>query len=721
VLFDLERFADESPDGRSNEQSVTSRPPYRLLAGTRGWIDRLRAGTIHRNSTHGRRRFSARAYYAALSVALLIPALLAAWWFADVSAASEQAHVEHNILAEAREVSNAVDREVLSTANVLRALASSNFLQDGDLEAFRRQVTELARDLKLQIVVRDLRFDKPSINTAARGGDLASGARAPLGEAEWTMLRAGRPVISNVFWAPLPQRYVAAVFVPVMANGALAHLMSVGIPAERFVEIIKQTNPAAEHVVTITDAGGKVVARSDRTEKFVGRSVGMTADELEKRPPEGTKQGNNLEGIGFRWGYVRSDVTCWNVSVGIAEYELRASYNRQRASFAGAGVLAVLATMIGAYQLGGRFSQSFGALGVDREPTREEFEVLFDHAPNGVAVVDSDGHIALLNRQIEQMFGFSRDELVGQPVEMLIPERLRRRHIDLRSTFSGAPSARPMGARSELFGRRKDGSEFPLEIGLSPISTPSGKLVMATVVDISKRRQAAERLSGALAERDDLRRRFLKAQEDERLRLSRELHDQTGQSLTAVMMELKRIEGSGPEAHSSRLRLLRLQLEQMGKALHHVAWELRPASIDELGLASALANYVSEWSEQCGLDADFFCNDPGVDGLANEIRTTLYRIVQEALTNIAKHTAAATSVSVVIDRLGPTLRLTVEDDGCGFDTASTETVNLRTGLGLAGMRERIALVGGDIEIESSPGVGTTIFVRIPLPGEKAAV
>jgi PAS domain S-box-containing protein len=345
----------------------------------------------------------------------------------------------------------------------------------------------------------------------------------------------------------------------------------------------------------------------------------------------------------------------------------------------------------------------------DRKLTDEQFHVLFESAPNGVVLVDSAGRIVLLNAQMEKMFGYRRDELIGCPIETLVSERLRAKHSHDRREFGHAASARPMGSGRDLFGQRKNGSEIPIEIGLNPIVFADATLVLATVVDITERKEAER-------EHQDLRRHMVHALSQERLRLAHELHDMAGQSLTVVMLELKRLEMELNPAERSRLRELRKQLDELGKTLHRVAWELRPASIDELGLASALSDYISEWGARANVVVDFYCGDNGIDGIADDVRTNIFRVVQEALTNIAKH-AHATSASVVIDRVHEWLQLTIEDDGCGFDTSvvpKRPVVWAGGGLGLVGMRERLTLVRGELEIESSSGVGTTIYVRIPV-------
>ncbi len=218
-----------------------------------------------------------------------------------------------------------------------------------------------------------------------------------------------------------------------------------------------------------------------------------------------------------------------------------------------------------------------------------------------------------------------------------------------------------------------------------------------------------------------LRRHLSMAEENERLRLSHELHDQAGQSLIAAILELNEIDSltSGP-AHE-RLHLTRKRMEELGKTLHRIAWELRPPSIHELGLRKALASYIAEWSEQSGTEADFHCDDPKLDEVPDEIATAVYRIVQEGLTNIIKHAQRPADVSVVIRRPEATLQVIIEDSGCGFEVgAPGAKTGKQRGLGLDGMRERLSLIGGTLEVESAVGAGTTIFARIALDGRKPA-
>jgi signal transduction histidine kinase len=218
-----------------------------------------------------------------------------------------------------------------------------------------------------------------------------------------------------------------------------------------------------------------------------------------------------------------------------------------------------------------------------------------------------------------------------------------------------------------------------------------------------------------------LRRHLSIAEERERLRLSYELHDEAGQGLIAAILELNEIDVLIQGAARERLHLVRKKMEELGKTLHRIAWELRPPSIDEIGLRKALASYIAEWSERCSTAVDFHCDDPNLDAVPGEIGTAVYRVVQEGLTNIVKHAGHPSDVSVVIRRVGTTLQVIIEDNGCGFDTgALSAKPGADRGLGLAGMRERLTLIGGTLEVESATGAGTTIFARIALDGQRTA-
>lgn len=220
----------------------------------------------------------------------------------------------------------------------------------------------------------------------------------------------------------------------------------------------------------------------------------------------------------------------------------------------------------------------------------------------------------------------------------------------------------------------------------------------------------------AEAARAGLLRRLVAAQEEERRRLSRELHDHMGQYLSALTLRLKTLQPFVVEHETARSNLGKLQelTDKLADEVHHLAWELRPAALDDLGLQTAMQNYVERWSEQTGVEVDFHSGGLERQRLPPEIETTIYRTMQEAMNNILKH-AKASRVSVILERRRASVLFIVEDDGTGFEVESVlSATNDGRGLGLPGMRERVAAVGGTLDIESTKGVGTTVHIKIPL-------
>ena len=302
-----------------------------------------------------------------------------------------------------------------------------------------------------------------------------------------------------------------------------------------------------------------------------------------------------------------------------------------------------------------------------------------------------------------QMLGYEQDE-----IEPNVSAWERLVHPDDRARADAANEAVARGDstyEAEFRLRHKDGRYVHvLSRGFPVRREPGGPVVriVGTHFDLTERTERA---------RAEMLGRLVFAQEDERRRIAREMHDQFGEQLTALTQRIAALEAAAagrPELQSA-LEALQQVAQQIDRDVDHLVWELRPTALDDLGLRAALSNYVQAWSARTGVAAELHTSGRLDDRLGPDAETTLYRIAQEALTNVAKHSRAS-SVEVILDRRPDHVILIVEDDGAGFDPAGgTE------GFGLLGMQERAALVGANLQIESSPGQGTTILVRMAAP------
>ncbi len=230
--------------------------------------------------------------------------------------------------------------------------------------------------------------------------------------------------------------------------------------------------------------------------------------------------------------------------------------------------------------------------------------------------------------------------------------------------------------------------------------------------------QLEHRIRERTTEINELFARLVSAQEEERGRIARDIHDQIGQVMTALRMNIEAMQwrSNGQESLTEHTERVQRLAEELDQNIDFLTWHLRPAALD-LGLTASLTNLVSGWSERFGIKAEL--DVPNGDGvrLPRDAEANLYRVVQEALHNVVKH-ADATHVTVVVGCHDREVVLLVEDNGRGFDVAETYLHEDGTGLGLLSMRERATLAGGRLEIESTPNVGTTIFVRVPIRQEE---
>ena len=349
-----------------------------------------------------------------------------------------------------------------------------------------------------------------------------------------------------------------------------------------------------------------------------------------------------------------------------------------------------------------------------RETARREqadLDALFSMAPDALVVVGPKGQILTANEQAQRVFGYGLDEFRGLRVEALMPSSHRPRHVGLREDYQRAPIVRLMNPMQELRCVRRDGTEFVAEIALGPLQFRNQPCTIAIVRDITERKRLE--LERAEAERRFrlLSNRLMDVQEDERRQLSAELHDRTSPQLAAIQINLTMLTNL-LRAHETEDIKAVLEdtvhlIDDTTVGIREISVNLRPTVLDDAGLLPALTAYAQQFTQRTGI-AVHLHTDRAIDPMSPAAQSSLFRIVQEALTNCVKH-AKATHVTIELTTGGAQqVSLTVTDDGVGFDAESHGS----RGLGLLTMRERAEFMGGRFALTSTPGHGTRITVLV---------
>jgi PAS domain S-box-containing protein len=372
------------------------------------------------------------------------------------------------------------------------------------------------------------------------------------------------------------------------------------------------------------------------------------------------------------------------------------------------------------------------------ERLRRVLDSIVDHA---VITMDASGIIQGWNTGAVRMFGFSAAEAVGQCTDIIFtPEdRARRAHLDeiRRASQTGR-------AADERWHQRNDGTRFYVSGVLSPLGAQPEHGFVKVARDLTERKQheealrrehetlesriqertselaaSNEALERELAERREaeervrnLLARLITVQEDERRRIARDLHDDLGQKMTALHLKLEALRRALADSpHHAQVQDAQAYVQKLDRDLDFFTWELRPAALYDLGLVPALRDYVTQWSKNYNIPAEFDSIGITRKRLRAEVEINMYRIAQEALNNVYKH-ARATQVAVLVQLRKGEVVMSVEDNGVGFDVSGVDAHG--RGIGLVGMRERAALMNGKVEIERAAAGGTAVIVAAPV-------
>ncbi|MGY6125517.1 PAS domain-containing sensor histidine kinase [Paraburkholderia strydomiana] len=330
-----------------------------------------------------------------------------------------------------------------------------------------------------------------------------------------------------------------------------------------------------------------------------------------------------------------------------------------------------------------------------------------------IITIDEQQRIVLFNPMAEQVFGCTAMEAIGASLERFIPERFRAAHARHVEQFGvTGVSDRQMGRQRVLSGLRANGEEFPIEASISQTRDGGARLYTVMLRDVTERVSAEHAQQRAREELRELSANLQKIREDEKTRIARELHDDLGQQLTALKMDISSVEetlgGSASELVRAHLQGMRRLIDATVASVRRIAADLRPVMLDDLGLIPAVEWLANDFTNRYGIDVERDI-ETGDARFSPAGATALFRIVQEALTNVARH-ADATLVTLSLRAGDEAFVLRIADNGQG---AHRDGELAGKSFGLLGIRERAHMLGGAVDIQTSQGNGFALSVTIP--------
>jgi PAS domain S-box-containing protein len=710
-----------------------------------------------------RRSRSIRSRFIQIVFVLIAPAVIGLVALASGFYQNQREQISQNLFSTARALASALDRDLAGTTAAAQVLAESPFLTTDDLAGFHHEATRILPLFPGYAIVLSDAVGQQRVNTFRSYGE----PLPPVANQSnhLAVFETGQPSVSDLFIGAITKKPALFVYVPVLRDNQVKYSLGVAIHPSRLNDLLSRQQLPPGWASAIIDSADVIVAHS-----HVPELVGTTAP---ARPPAVIQTTFDLiettrsDGTPIFVGFSKSEVSSWTVGVSVPIAEVSRHPNAILL-YGGLGVLGVLvvglilaaleSARIGravqdliapALALGrgeapviprmsvretddlaqalDRAHQFLQKRTLERDSAKlnisersladEMFRLAVEACPNGMVIIDADGKIVMANSEIEQQFGYRGDELIGQAVDILVPERLRSQHARHRRDYVPKPEARRMGVGRDLFGRRKDGTEFPVEVGLTPIRAREGLMVLSVIVDISQRKRA-ERLKDEFV-----------------ATVSHELRT----PLTSISGSLGLLAGRWaselPEsaarlltiAHTNSQRLVRLvndilDIEKIESG--HVVFNLSKIAVRSLVEGSIEDNrgFAASYGVQVRFDAASADVDVNVDP------DRLAQVVTNLLSNAIKFSPADGEVLIAVERNENNVRITVRDHGSGIPDdfklhifekfAQADATNTRkkggTGLGLSIVKQIVERLGGKVGFEDATGGGTTFYVDLPV-------
>ena len=669
-----------------------------------------------------------------LLAAASIPVLLFADWIAYNAADNQRAAAIVLAHDTVNRVGERITAEMTSQVQVAESLALSPSLQGSDLKSFYReaQAFKAARPLWFTVELDDLQGMQ--VLNLLRPLDSQLGPTADRESFE-EVLRDRKPVLGSI--GPLgvvSGRHLLALRIPVIHNRALRYVLTVAMAPDAVSGILRKAGLPDGWIGAVADRHGNLVARTLSEDENLGRPAGSYLHDAIGKSSGGFYEGRTLEGVPVDTIFLTlPNVGGWSVHLEIPSDNLNGPVRR--------AFYAVAAGVVGSLTIAAALT-AIVAKGIAWQRELEG-----QRSAAALSASESRADLAIEAAGLGTWgWDFEQDRITGSERCRLLlglPYKGGAREHWSSSVFLGAihpddldrvrtsaqgclEKGTPFDVDFRVIGREDAPRWLRLRGQLRGANEEGAAALYGVVMDVGAQKLAeAQRLS--------LLRRLADAQEDVQRRIAHDLHDQVGQTVTGLSLGLKALEravegveepvAAGGQSIKERMRWLQKLTTEIGRDIHQASADLRPTALDDLGLPGALAALIADWNERYGVAADVQIMGAAEPRLPAELEIVLYRVVQEALTNVLKH-AHASNVSIVLDRRLDSIRIVIEDDGLGFDADAASgdrdaEPGCRRGLGLLGMRERLVMIGGAIRVESS-NAGTTLFVAVPVDSHRLA-